>query len=392
MNADTRLLIEAIHCAPHKLVLAAAGGGTTAAGLLLAVPGGSRTVLEITVPYSTQSLSEYLGAVPEQSCSAMASQIMAAQAFERARRLAPRESVLGLGCTASLATDRPKRGDHRFFITTHTNERIRTYSLILEKGTRERESEEALVDTVLLNSLAEAFGISERLNPHLLPGEILHVDTTKPDLLYPFLVDKTSAICIETDGRVRTDFRLPAALLPGAFNPAHEGHWRLADVAARQLHTPVAFELSVDNVDKLPLTAAETCWRIEQFCWRAPVWLTRAPTFAEKASLFPGVVFVVGVDTAERIISPRYYRTGEAGLSDAMSRIRIQGCRFLVAGRHDQEGRFISLAELHIPAEYNDLFTGMSQSAFCVSISSTALRCERTSSKTVPSTDETDQP
>src|SRR5205823_10578120 len=99
----------------------------------------------------------------------------------------------------------------------------------------------------------------------------------------------------------------PAVLLPGSFNPVHAGHWGLADVAARLLRAEVAFELSLENVDKPPLTVEEVQSRLVQFARKADIWLTRAPTFVQKARLFPGAVFVVGADTAARIVAARYY-------------------------------------------------------------------------------------
>ena len=51
-------------------------------------------------------------------------------------------------------------------------------------------------------------------------------------------------------------------------------------------------------------------------------------TFAEKAQLFPGVVFVVGVDTAERIVQPRFYGDSEERMLQALEQIRQSGCRF----------------------------------------------------------------
>src|SRR5437762_311819 len=116
MDPATHHLIEALHQAPYKCVLAVTGGGTQAAALLLNVPGGSRTILEIVVPYHERSLDDFLGHTPDQSCSEGTSREMARRAFERARWLTPGEAVIGVGCTASLATDRPKRGDHRFHL------------------------------------------------------------------------------------------------------------------------------------------------------------------------------------------------------------------------------------------------------------------------------------
>ena len=163
MDAATRQLIEQLHCAPYQYVLAVTGGGTQAAAHLLNVPGGSRTLLEILVPYHAQSLSEFLGGEPEQSCSAETGRALARSAFERARHLAPGSVVAGFGCTASLATDRPKRGEHRFHIAAHTVHGSTAWSLTLSKGRRDREGEEAIVDAVLLNAVAETVGVPLRL-------------------------------------------------------------------------------------------------------------------------------------------------------------------------------------------------------------------------------------
>src|SRR5262245_20314223 len=51
MDTDVRALIAQLHDAPVRYALALTGGGAAAAGWLLSVPGGSRTVLEVAVPY-----------------------------------------------------------------------------------------------------------------------------------------------------------------------------------------------------------------------------------------------------------------------------------------------------------------------------------------------------
>ncbi len=114
MDPALRPLIEAIHRSNFKCVLALTGGGAGAIAQLLSMPGGSRSILETVVPYSEEALIEYLGRRPESFCSMATSGEMACRAYNRACWLAPGEAVVGIGCTASLASDRPKRGDHRF--------------------------------------------------------------------------------------------------------------------------------------------------------------------------------------------------------------------------------------------------------------------------------------
>jgi hypothetical protein len=300
---------------------------------------------------------------------------MAARAHARGGWLAPGESVAGLGCTATLATDRPKRGEHRFHLAVHRAEPVTGYSLVLAKGGRDRAGEEAVLDAVILNALAAAFGIEERLTPALLPGETIEVESEPGSgALAAFLRGEVHAVWVALDGQIRVNSPAPAVLVPGAFNPLHEAHCSLAEAAGRLVGGAVAFELSITNVDKPPLGGEELRRRMGQFAWKAPLWLTRAPTFAEKAARFPGVVFAVGVDTAERIIAPRYYGNSAEAMAAALEAIRARGCRFLVAGRVDAVGRFLRLEELAIPAAFRDLFMAIPEQVFRVDISSTQLR------------------
>jgi nicotinamide mononucleotide (NMN) deamidase PncC len=181
MDAALRNLIAAIHQAGHRCVLTVTGGGTGAAALLLAVPGGSRSILEVVVPYEERSLEEFLGHRPSSFCSVDTAEAMARRALERARWLAPGAAVAGIACTASLCSDRPKRGEHRFHLAIQTDEHIWTHSLILTKEARSREDEEIVLDHVLLNALAEALQLAERVEVPLLPGESIQREMRPTD-------------------------------------------------------------------------------------------------------------------------------------------------------------------------------------------------------------------
>jgi len=183
-----------------------------------------------------------------------------------------------------------------------------------------------------------------------------------------------AALCRTPDGTWSAHAARPPALLPGAFNPLHDGHRRLAAVAAALLGDPVDFELSIHNVDKPPLTETELLRRLGTFTGNQPDWVTRAATFEEKARLFPQAVFVVGADTAARIVAERYYGENVQTMHAALDGIARQGCRFLVAGRVDHDGRFVELEQLPIPPRYAALFQAISRDAYQFDISSTRLR------------------
>src|SRR5437016_555261 len=128
MDPAQQRLVEALHAAPTRCVLALTGGGASAASALLGEAGASRTVLQVIIPYHDADLRDFLGFRPEQSCAPETALAIARRAYERAEQLAPGEAVAGLGLTASLATDRPKRGEHRFHLALVTDHQTISYS------------------------------------------------------------------------------------------------------------------------------------------------------------------------------------------------------------------------------------------------------------------------
>ncbi|MBA4065069.1 MAG: hypothetical protein C0501_15410 [Isosphaera sp.] len=180
------------------------------------------------------------------------------------------------------------------------------------------------------------------------------------------------AVRVEPGGAAATGPR-PPAVLPGSFNPLHHGHTALAAAAGHRLGVPVHFELSVTNADKPELSPAEVERRVAQFAGVAPVWVTRAAAFEAKADLFPGAAFVVGWDTAVRVVDPRYYG-GPAGRDAALRKLIARGCRLVVGGRLDAAGAFRVWDGGGLADEFAGLFVGLAEADFRADVSSTALR------------------
>jgi hypothetical protein len=387
-------LVEQIHDSPTRIVLATAGGGSRAIADLLEVPGASRTLLEAVVPYSAPAMTAWLGSMPDGLCSAATGRAMAMAAFHRARRYEAEEgsgfrvqgseisnlqvskspslpvpsAVAGVVCTASLASDRPKRGPHRIHIALQTTSCTAAWHLQLQKDRRSRAEEERLAGRMLLNVVAEACGLCERLALDLLEGEQVEESRMQaPSAWQDLLLGKIETV------RIGPSDRAPQVIMPGAFNPLHDGHRRMMQVAEETLGRPAVAEISILNVDKPPLDYMEIAGRLAQFPPDRTVFLSRAATFEEKSRLFAGATFIIGVDTLRRIADPRYYGDNLPARQRALELIVSRGGQFLVFGR-DLGAGFVRLSDLDLPEVLRTICREVPPEIFRADISSTEIR------------------
>jgi nicotinamide mononucleotide (NMN) deamidase PncC len=376
MSLSARQIVQKIHAAGCRLVLAVTGGGSRAISDLLEVPGASRTLVQAVVPYSERALHEWLSGRPDQACSPATARAMAMAAFRRAAEAADAEATsttappkaIGVACTAGLATDRPKLGPHRAHVAVQTAAETACWSLQLTKDARSRTEEERLVGRLVLNAVAYGAGVDRQLELSLQEGETVEQSkAAAPKPWQDLLLGKVEYVFLGASNPVT------GAIFSGAFNPLHNGHRRMLAIAHEVLAMPVAVELAVANVDKPPLDYIEIQRRVEQFPADQPIWLTRAATYVDKARLFPCTTFVVGTDTLRRIADRRYYGNDAAACLSALERIASRGCKFLVFGR-DMGTGFVRLSDLDLPETLRRICREVPIEAFREDVSSTSLR------------------
>tara|TARA_B100000029_G_C17521544_1_gene940095 strand:- start:4 stop:642 length:639 start_codon:yes stop_codon:yes gene_type:complete len=165
-------------------------------------------------------------------------------------------------------------------------------------------------------------------------------------------------------------------ILSGSFNPIHSAHIQLVNIAAKIVKKPILFELSIKNQEssKGLLKMKELEKRILQFKNIGDLVITNLPTFEEKSFIFKNSVFVVGYDTANRILDKNYYSNkSDKSLIKILSSIYKNNCTFLVAGRLHLD-QFKTLKDLKIPKGFESMFQEIDQKKFRSDQSSTKIR------------------
>ena len=275
-------------------------------------------------------------------------------AWERACQYGNQAPLVGVGCTAAIATNRERRGPDRCHLAVQSHAQTSVWDLELDKRLSRKE-QEAICHQALLAAMASAFGIKAANFPDGTLSRHLEAPASWQQLLSGE-INATREVAL-------------AGIFPGAFNPLHDGHRSMMAVAAKKLSGPLALELSITNVDKPPLDYITIQERMtDEF----DMVLTRAPTFEEKSEIFPGTTFILGLDTIVRIDDPVYYGS-KAARDEAINRIAARGNRFLVFGRI-HEGKYQTLGNVHLTTALSRLCDEVSAGEFRYDVSASDIR------------------
>lgn len=373
-------IINRINEDPVKISGIFAGSGSSFANWFLTTPGSSNTLMQLDFPYSHGSVDELLGRVPGVYVTEQVANEFANIAYLRASRLVSvGEEVIGIGCTSALISDVPKKGEHRAYVSIRNKDEMLSVSLKLNKGFRDRISEEDLVSRFILNEVDEFWfksGNDILLSDLSAEDEVCRKENKYYEAIKQLFETKQPFLIINQYGELLDFPYYPTSIIPGSFNPLHTGHKQLAKLIGEMKGSTVDFEISIYNVDKDNMTMEDVNQRILQFIGVGTIIISKSKTFVEKSAYFKGCSFVVGWDTAVRILDAKYYDNNfKSGLA-ALDSIRKNRCEFIVVGRLDEFGNFRNAKDISIPDGYEDMFIMIEEEKFRSDISSTDFRIQ----------------
>ena len=397
-----------LHGSPWQGVFHLTGGGDGFLAEALGAPGASQTVLEARIPYAKPALAELLRTAPRQACNAEVARALAMAAFQRAAALqrAAAPAQIPRAAVSALASGMPDAPPASTAPSTPNPARYELASGMpgappasAPPPQQARDGKPAEQETPQLfgfgGTASLATNRSKRgpcrahlavqTRTHTFCGEIALQSAQAPQDWQDLVTGRQR--------RIQTAPHDGLLLLPGAFNPLHDGHRRMMAHAEDKLGRAGAFELSIENPDKPMLDYLSIRDRLAQFRhienpdkpvldylsirdrlaqFQHPVWLTCLPRFLEKARHFPGATFALGTDTLMRIADPRYYgsvRERDRQLAEMLD----LGTRFLVFGRLIND-TFQCLSDCPLPRPLCDACIEVPQEQFRLDISSTELQ------------------
>lgn len=352
------------------LHISSTGAGPDLQSRIWGTPGSSEYFVGCYTPYRRTQLHSFLGHEPDDKyVSEAVAYDMAMASYIRAAEAKVNEGAegnpVGLGITAAVASTRLPRGEHRAHIALITKDTV-THELVeLEKevGQDARQEHDQIISQQALHLLRQALSGK---------GPYPNCEAKALDRFYRYPIFHTS-------GTRRAAEDEKGVYLPATLNPIHEGHRAMCRAAEEALSpegpvrirasylvssvSPHKGRLSVqDMLFKAGMLRAER-WRNES---RLVEFTRDEPLFLDKARKRPGSVFIIGADTMQRMLDPKWGPNIDEMLRE-MSNLKVL---FYVMGRMIDD-KWTTCRDIKVQWPHNTLFRPLEGR---IDVSSTGLR------------------
>jgi phosphopantetheine adenylyltransferase len=315
---DKQAKIEILQGSNTLLGIFCTGGGSELAPMLLSRGGSSSLVDFHSTLYSQQSLEGEIGPV-DKFCSAETAKNMAISALAKIGKYDNQsdrsQHRIGVGYTASVTRgpdDRAGRDNIAYIHIVNGSKEISSSVLFNDMEEFDtliagnREGQETYVANMVLSLIFEFCNIDPATDSTDIPGIDIKVDYEQ-------------------------------ILFPGSFNPIHDKHIEIVQAVTAKTGNSVTLSIAKDNADKGTIDLETMKARVDEIRKNLPeisVQCSDPALFTDKAIKNPFSTFIVGMDTLNRILDPKYYNDSEIEMLLSLKHIIINcKCKFLIFQR-----------------------------------------------------------
>ena len=303
-------IVQQIHKTGKKFFAAITGGGQSFLTEFTKIEGASANLIGGIIPYNQKMFDDFVGGrSPAKYVSFEGASKLANASYLQCLKFGvDKKEAIGIGVSSALVQANERVGrQHRSFIVMHTG--FGTYSLeaILTKADRTRAEEEEIICEIILNVLAHILDICPLFN---FDERYKYINTNfrkETDVNLGYLInDETDLISSQNLAQ-----KQKLVVFSGSFNPLHDGHKTVVNLAKEITGDEVFLELSVKNTDKGLINFIELEDRISGLKDYEFI-LTNCPTMVKKVEAIKKyaplaeITLVVGADTWDRIWDEKY--------------------------------------------------------------------------------------
>ncbi len=301
---------------------------------------------------------------------------LASAAYMKAYKFGGKKPV-GLGLTASVASEKEHRGEHRVDICVITDDNVWLAHQMIDKGVGEfkRQQDGSLCNDLAFTVLTDALGLAEFANDDGRPTkEYQDASGLAKERFFArplFMANGKRLAEIPHDPKHYYRYN-PYALMPGAYNPPHEGHFGTAEAMLKEHGMSVIFEVTAEPPHKDALSLQQLLQRAKMLQGYNRIFTRKEPFYIDKARTFTGIALVLGADAMVRMLDPKWGIDTQTMFKEFSS----LHSRLFIGGR-DIDGKFVTRDSIEkiLPEDQQALFHYLTKSVSGKwDISSTELR------------------
>ncbi len=285
----------------------ATGAGAGIQNWLWQVPGCSSFLVGAQFPYATRETDDLLTFKPEAGYASDETAIdLAMVAYQHAVGT-PEVEPVGLGLTASVASVRAHRGEHRVHVACMTRHVTLTRTFVLPKGVgvAARLHDGAQSDRLALRMIKAAIdyqpGVRAESQPEWVRECTVADEQARARLFLRPVFDRGRRKTLAEAGGFGE-----RPLFPGAFNPVHKGHEEMADLIVQSGHGEPVFTVCASAPNKPPVSVQDMLERANGLRHRSVLFTDGDPMYIDKARRFPGRGLVIGADAFARLFEAKW--------------------------------------------------------------------------------------